>query len=111
MEGKHCLNPHTSCSSSSLELPIAEYNRSQGCSIIGGYVYQGTKIKSLVDTYIYGDFCSGKIWGIRYDGQAITEHALLLDTNLTITSFGQDSNGEVYILTRAQGVYKLMLKD
>ena len=88
-----------------------EYGREGGCSVTGGYVYRGNRLPSLTGTYVFGDFCSGKIWGMRYDGTSVTYNLLLADTGLNITSFGQDLEGEIYILSRNDGIYRLANPD
>ena len=108
MEGRHCFSPATDCDTTGLELPVAEYGRAEGCSITGGYVYRGGDIPWLVDTYVSGDFCSGRIWGLRYDGGSVTEQALLIDSDLSITSFGQVLDGTLYVLSRNEGIYRIL---
>ena len=76
--------------------------------MIGGYVYRGERIPSLAGAYVFGDFCSGRIWALRYDGQAVTEHLLLADTSLRIASFGQDRDGALYVLSQNAGIYRLI---
>ena len=110
MEGAHCFRPRTDCDSTGLQLPVAEYSSAEGCSIIGGYVVQSGVLPSIAGAYVYGDFCSGKIWGLRHDGQSITEHLLLVDSDLSITSFGLDLAGELYVLSRDSGIYRLVPK-
>ena len=107
MEGAHCFSPSSNCDMAGLELPVVEYGRSEGCSVTGGYVYRGTAIPVLQGAYVYGDFCSGMIWGLRYDGESVTEQRLLVESNLNITSFGQDLAGNLYILSRDEGIYSL----
>jgi hypothetical protein len=108
MEGGHCFSPGTGCDQTGLQLPIWEYAHSQGdCSIIGGYVYEGRGMPFLLGAYVYGDFCSGRIWGLRYDGAYVTEHLLLADSDLLITSFGRDVRGDLYVLDRNGGIYLL----
>ena len=108
MEGRHCFSPSVGCDMTGLELPLAEYDHSDGCSITGGYVFRGSGMTSLLGAYVYGDFCSGKIWGLRYDGESVTEQMLLVDSNLLIASFGQDLAGNLYILSRNEGIYRLV---
>ncbi|MDH4068614.1 MAG: PQQ-dependent sugar dehydrogenase, partial [Dehalococcoidia bacterium] len=108
MEGFHCYSPSTDCNQSGLTLPVVEYGRSQGCSVTGGYVYRGAQIASLQGHYIYGDYCSGNIWALAYDGSAVTENKLLVDSSLSITSFGVDVTGNLYILDRQGGIYTLV---
>jgi glucose/arabinose dehydrogenase len=108
MEGSHCYSPATGCNQSGLTLPIVEYDHSQGCSVTGGYVYRGDQIPSLQGYYIYGDYCSGNIWALAYNGDVLTENILLVDSELSITSFGEDLAGNLYILDRQGGIYTLV---
>ena len=108
MEGAHCFQPATNCDRTGLALPVAEYSHSDGCSITGGYVYRGLGTPSLSGAYVYGDFCSGKIWGFRYANGVVTEHLLLVDSDLNITSFGQDQDNNLYILDQFDGIYRLV---
>jgi hypothetical protein len=85
------------------------YNHAEGCSVTGGYVYRGSRVSDLIGAYLYADFCSGRIWGLRYDGlRGITEHVQIMDTSLAISSFGEDEAGEVYVLDYAGGIYRFM---
>lgn len=107
MEGAHCY-PSTirTCDRRNLQLPIIEYTHDEGCSITGGYVYRGRRLPALEGAYVYADFCSGRIWALRYDGSKVTDHALLTDTPLTIPSFGLDENGEIFILAFDGNIYR-----
>ena len=94
MEGTHCY-PSAPCDDTGLVLPVAEYDHSQGCSVTGGVVYRGSDA-DLQGIYLYGDFCSGQMWGlVREEGTWVTE--VLTDTTLSITSFGEDEAGNVYL--------------
>ena len=105
MEGRHCFSPRQDCDTTGLELPVAEYGRSEGCSVTGGHVYRGADIPVLEGVYVYGDFCTGRIWGIHFDGVAASEPELLVDSDLSITSFGRGVDGSLYVLGRDDGVY------
>jgi glucose/arabinose dehydrogenase len=87
--------------------PIAEYSHPDGgCSVTGGYVYRGS-MPEWNGIYLYGDYCSGKIWGlIQQDGG--WQSQLLFDLDSTITSFGQDTSGELYLLSDSGGIYRLV---
>ena len=98
MEGNHCFNPPTDCNDGTLTLPILEYDHSLGCSITGGYRYRGTQIPQLEGTYIFGDFCSGRIWGAKEDSSGGWSTIELLDTDFLITAFGEDEAGEIYFI-------------
>ncbi len=104
MEGPECFSPRFNCRDVGLEEPIVYYSHSEGCSITGGYVYRGSA-STLDGAYIYGDYCSGKIWLLRYDGLKIIEHVLLADSDLQISSFGEDEGGELYILSFDGKIY------
>ncbi|MCE5263348.1 MAG: PQQ-dependent sugar dehydrogenase [Deltaproteobacteria bacterium] len=95
MEGSRCfLTPV--CSRTGLTLPVAEYPHGSGdCSIAGGYVYRGSSA-ALQGIYFYGDFCSGRIWGLRQTATGIKTE-LLIDTALAISTFGEDEAGELYV--------------
>ena len=87
--------------------PIAEYSHPEGgCSVTGGYVYRGS-MPEWNGIYLYGDYCSGKIWGlIQQDGG--WQSQLLFDLDGTITSFGQDASGELYLLSDSGEIYRLV---
>jgi glucose/arabinose dehydrogenase len=101
-EGLHahandCVSPP-----SNLVEPIAEFDDLDGrCAIIGGQVYRGSTIPSLRGSYIYGDYCTGEIYALRYDGGSVTNGRTLQDIQLgvqALSAFGQDGNGEVYVV-------------
>ena len=109
LEGSRCFSPSTGCDPTGTVLPVWEYPLNGGnCSVIGGYVYRGERLPSLAGAYVFGDFCSGHIWALRYDGQTVTEHLLLADTDLRIASFGQDREGELYVLSQNDGIYRIV---
>ena len=109
MEGFHCYPSNVqSCDQAGLEPPIFEYSHAEGCSITGGHVYRGSRIPQLSGAYIYADFCSGRIWGLRYDGATVTSQALLNDSALQIPSFGVDQQGELYILSFDGRIYQFV---
>lgn len=107
MEGAHCHIPQTDCDTHGLVLPIAEYRTSLGCSVTGGYVYRGTRIRDMSGRYIFGDYCGGQIWTLRERAGRWTM-ALLLSTQHRISSFGEDEAGELYVVDHAGGVYRLV---
>ncbi len=101
-EGKHCYNSE-SCDASNLIDPVAEYSHAEGCSITGGYVYRGKALADLVGRYLYADFCSGKIWALQNTGENTYQSTLLLDSNLNISSFAEDNDGELYVMDYGNG--------
>ncbi|HEV3137415.1 MAG TPA: PQQ-dependent sugar dehydrogenase, partial [Pirellulales bacterium] len=78
--------------------PTVEHPHSVARSLTGGVVYYGTKFPQLQGAYIYGDFSTGKIWGVKHDGKGITWQQELADTTLAISGFGADIHGELLIV-------------
>ena len=112
MEGSICtsgVNPQ--CNTTGITLPIIDYGRNDGISVIGGVVYRGHEIPSLCGAYIYGDWGSGKIWALRHDGHKVAENKRLLDTKLSISSFGIDEAYEVYVIDYNGDAYKVKAKN
>lgn len=96
MEGSACYRP-SRCPLAGDTLPIVEYGHAGGnCSITGGHVYRGPSQTALVGQYVFADFCSGRIWTVPHDSRTKTLRA---DTNLSITSFGEAEDGELYAVT------------
>jgi hypothetical protein len=108
IEGKHCYNA-TTCDATGKTPPIAEYSHSLGCSITGGYVYRGSSQKALQGLYVFGDFCSGRIWTMPHDGSTITQR---LDLSDNISSFGESESGELYMVDNVDGVlYRVLAPE
>jgi glucose/arabinose dehydrogenase len=106
MEGNHCYPPGTaSCNMTGLTAPIAEYDHSSagGTAIIGGFVYRGTVITGLVGAYVYGDLSSGHVWGLKQDSSGNWQATVILNHNLTVSAFGQDAAGELYLVDYGHG--------
>ena len=123
MEGSACSSisgcgtSGCTCGASGLVLPIHEYDHGIGCSITGGEVYRGGAIPNLGGTYFFADFCSNRIWSLRYDGASLTDFQertseLAPGGGLSIgsiASFGLDAEGEIYIGDRSGGeVFKII---
>jgi glucose/arabinose dehydrogenase len=111
VEGSLCFEPLTGCITGGLTMPVLEYDHSQGQSITGGYVYRGGAIPGLQGTYFYADFISGFVRTFRFANGAATEQvdlAALRPPGGGITSFGEDAAGELYIVTAAGGVFRIV---
>lgn len=106
-EGAHCFNPSTGCSTVGLTEPVAEYGRNLGTTVTGGYTYRGTLLTGLAGAYLFGDFGSGHIWRLVDSGNRFMLDQLL-DTNLSIVSFGQDNNNELYVVDIGGGLYRVV---
>jgi glucose/arabinose dehydrogenase len=89
-------------------MPIAEYSHSEGgCSVTGGEVYRGPGLEAFQGVYLYGDFCSGLVWGLVRDPGGAWQSGLLFSTPHQITSFGLDEQGALYLVARQGGIYRL----
>jgi glucose/arabinose dehydrogenase len=108
MEGLHCYGQNN-CNQQGLIPPVAEYSHDFGCSVTGGYVYRGKSFSEFDGTYFYGDYCSGRIWAIQPSGTDQWTAAQVLESGRTISSFGEDEAGELYLTDLANGtVYRLL---
>jgi hypothetical protein len=113
MEGLSCFSPPSNCNSSGLTLPVLDYDHSgDNCSVTGGYVYRGSAIPTIQGTYFYADYCAGWVRSFRYqNGEAVDpKDWVALRPGGSITSFGEDAQGELYILTAQGGVYRIVKK-
>jgi hypothetical protein len=112
MEGFLCFNPSSNCNSGSLTLPVLDYPHLGGaCSVTGGYVYRGAAVPVLSGTYFYADFCAGFVRSFRYQNGQATEQKewpLLSPSGSSVTSFGEDAAGELYVMTQGGGLFKFV---
>ena len=107
MEATHCFNPSSNCVDPSFKMPILEYSHADGsCSVTGGYRYRGVRMPSLRGAYFYGDYCTGKLWVATQAGSAWSSR-LLVDSTMNISSFGEDLNGELYVVDLGGSVYAM----
>ena len=102
-EGTQCtgLNP-TECAAGGFTPPVSQYNHSLGCSVTGGYVYRGTTYARMQGLFFYGDFCSGRIWGMRLES-GVWQTTELLDTAFNLSTFGEDEAGNLYVADYTNG--------
>jgi len=108
MEGSRCYTD--GCSTDGLVLPVAEYGHDQGCSVTGGYVHRGEAFGSLEGWYLFADYCSGLLFGIDADATGVNEPVTLLQTDLSISAFGQDTAGELYLADHGSGtIYRIVV--
>ena len=107
MEGTSCFNA-ANCDQGGLVLPVLQYATGSNCSITGGYVYRGSELSGLQGHYFYSDFCGGFLRSFRYNnGATADEEDWGLDAG-AVTSFGQDSGGELYMIVAAGAVLKIV---
>jgi uncharacterized repeat protein (TIGR03806 family) len=108
-EGAHCFPPEQqNCQTAGLIDPVVEYGREDGQSITGGHVYRGAAIPGLAGRFVYGDFLSGKIWAVFAGDQGGSEGRLLLSSGKSISAFGQDNDGEIYVVHYAGEIYRMV---
>ena len=133
MEANHCYNPEDFCDTTGLIMPVHEYpnnaaymkiligmddKEATGCSVTGGYVYRGKDIQHLWGTYIFGDYCTGRIWSFKLrDGKPTSFTNVRKeikrnskDVPIFISSFGEDNFGELYVVDYLGAVYKFISK-
>ncbi len=114
MEGTECYDPPSGCNEDgSLTLPVYEYTHGGApfrCSISGGYVYRGSAVPGLAGRYLFSDYCSDQIWALDHDAQSGAVSVAELTAQLTppggyenVVSFGQDSDGELYVVSKNDG--------
>jgi glucose/arabinose dehydrogenase len=109
MEGSICTPAVGKvCDRTGLELPILDYPTRRGNAVIGGAVYRGTAIPGLCGAYIHGDYGTGQVAALRYDGQKVVATGTLLETKLAISSFGEDEQRELYVVDHGGEVLKLV---
>ncbi|HVM95832.1 MAG TPA: PQQ-dependent sugar dehydrogenase [Candidatus Acidoferrales bacterium] len=111
----HCYPSGSGCDQTGMTLPVLDYDHSNGCSITGGYVYRGCKMPDLRGTYFYGDYCSHFVRTLQISGGAATN---LQDRTAdivsggasigSISSFGEDARGEMYIVDLGGSVFKIV---
>ncbi len=91
------------CNPAGLIPPLAEYTHGEGCSITGGFVYRGTEMPDLAGTYLYGDFCTGTLWGLDSGTDGTLPSRVLVDSSLSISSFAEGNDGELFVLDYTAG--------
>jgi uncharacterized repeat protein (TIGR03806 family) len=100
LERKRGPTPHV--------LPTIEHSHAEFRSLTGGVVYHGDKLADLSGAYIYGDYSTGRIWGMKHDGQKVLWHRELADTSLQIAAFRVDHHGELLIADYGGGINRLV---
>lgn len=109
-EGAHCFEPPTGCDTDSVD-PITEYDHGLGSSVTGGYVYRGEDFPGLQGFYLFGDFGSGRIWSVPFDSPIGTPPDLLTDTALSISSFAESNDGELFALDFGGGTIHRIVEN
>jgi glucose/arabinose dehydrogenase len=108
LEGTHCFIPSSGCNRTGTTPPVTQYGHTGGrCSITGGYVYRGKAYPDLVGAYLFGDYCSGEIWYIDRAAARGVAPTRALNTSESLTSFGEDEAGELYVTDTAGTVFRI----
>jgi hypothetical protein len=114
MEATSCYAA-AGCSSDGLVLPVAQYGRDLGCSVTGGFVYRGDLITGLAGWYLFSDYCTGLLFGVRSDapipaaGEAAPLPRILLRTGANVSTFGEGADGELYLADIGSGaIYRIV---
>ncbi|HUG93709.1 MAG TPA: family 16 glycoside hydrolase [Planctomycetaceae bacterium] len=115
-EGCHPFGPKAATAADRLIDPIWEYDHGVGSSITGGHVYRGSRLPELAGLYLYADYVTGRVWGLRYDEskRQVTGNYGIAENQQPIISFGEDEEGEVYFLIVAangQGIFRFERKS
>ncbi|SIO32864.1 Glucose/arabinose dehydrogenase, beta-propeller fold [Singulisphaera sp. GP187] len=106
-EGSHVFHSQRQAGPDPISLPAAEHPHSEARSLTGGRVCRSTRLPELVGAYLYGDWSTGRVWGIKHDGTKAAWHRELVDTPFNITGFGTDHAGELYVIDHGSGFYRL----
>ena len=115
LEGRVCYDPPSGCTTAGMQMPLVAYSHTasdvDNCSVTGGYVYRGTKYPVLIGGYLYGDFCSGRIWAVSAGAPTPASGRILRGSDwsprLRISSFGEDEAGELYVCDLAGQIYRI----
>ncbi len=107
MEGNH---PYEGEAQPGLLLPVAEYSHADGyCSVTGGHVYRGADLPEWRGIYLFGDYCTGTVWGLIRSADG-WQAQVLFETGLRISSFGVDQAGELYVADLQGSILRLARK-
>ncbi len=103
MEGRQSTNPEWPRGPTPILPPTIDHPHSESSSITDGLTYYGTRLKELTGTHIYSDYDTGKFWGFRYENGKVVDHRELADTTHRVVGFGEDNDGEFYVLDHTAG--------
>ena len=107
VEGPQSVKPNAKPGPTPILAPVVSHPHSEAASITGGCVYHGKRLRQLEGTYIYGDWVTGKLWGLRHDGKRVSWQGELANSTLQVVCFGEDNAGELYIADYGGGIYQL----
>jgi glucose/arabinose dehydrogenase len=106
-EGTHVFEEKEPNPRGELVMPVAEYSHGESCSITGGFVYRGESVPAAAGRYFYGDYCSGFVWALSPRGDGVSQPRRLPFEVPGLSSFGEDTAGELYLTSLVGDVYRL----
>jgi len=106
-EGFHCFRPEEGCSTTGVTFPITEYYHPEGLAIVGGGVYRGPSIAGLTGKYLFADYVSGRIWALEKSDRNVWSRSQLLRPDFYISAFGEDQDGEMYVVNFFGELYRI----
>jgi uncharacterized repeat protein (TIGR03806 family) len=107
-EGGHPFYPERPVGPGPIVPPVVDHHHSEARSLTGGVVYTGSQLPELRGAYIYGDFSTGRIWGLKHNGQQLTWHQELVDTPFGIVGFVNGIDGELLVIDQQTGFHRLV---
>lgn len=110
-EGSHPFRPERAKGPTPISKPLYEHEHFEARSLTGGFVYRGKALPELAGAYVYGDYDTGKVWGIRAEGERVTWHQELVDTPLRIVGFAQDRDGELIVVDHPGTLHRITAQD
>ena len=111
MEGRQPTHPEWARGPTPILPPTIDHPHSESSSITDGLTYYGTRLKELHGTHIYGDYDTGKFWGFRYENGKVVDHRELADTTHRVVGFGEDRDGEFYVLDHTAGTIHRLIPN
>jgi glucose/arabinose dehydrogenase len=111
MEGFHTYRNRTPPQNLQLTPPVAEYSHQFGCAVTGGYVYRGQELPDWQGVYLFGDYCSGNVWGLLRSPDGSWQQEMLYQNVGRISSFGEDEAGEIYLTDLSGNLFQLVRND
>jgi hypothetical protein len=105
MEGRECRGDG-GCDE--FVAPVSGFDRDEGCVVTGGYAYRGSAVPELDGVYLFADYCNGRVWGLVRDRSDAWIRLGPVETGLRISSFGEDTSGELYVVDIQGAIYRLL---
>jgi len=109
-EGNHAFDPPRGGGAKDAIAPVFEYDRRQGQSITGGYVYRGLHLPALRGAYVYGDYVSGNVWALVRNRDGVVSNELVAQVP-AVASFGEDEAGELFAVGHRGRIYRFEPAD